>query len=563
MGIRLRNELKKGERKQMKKLAYLAVSMAFLSGCAQSSGQATNESLVSNAQGGAEQTLHLSVASELPTIDPALSQDTISFTALNQVMEGLYRLDTEENPIPALAEGEPEISEDRLTYHFTLKPDLKWSNGEALTAADFEYGWKRIVDPKTAANYSFVMTDIKNADAILAGEAEVGELGIKALNDLELEITLEKPVENFLKLITKPTFSPQKESFVTAEGSEFGTNSDAALYNGPFILKDWDGTGLSWTYEKNDDYWDQENVALTTVTNQVIKETSTGLNLYNNGEVDSITLTGEFAQQYNQDPEFMAPLTAKSIYLELDHVNNPALKNKNLRTALAVAVSREELTESIIANGSKPIGGLVTSGLVEDPTTGEDFRTASGSYLDYQPEKATQLWKTAQKELGISTVDLQLVADDDEVTKKVSQYLQNTIEKNLPGVKITIKSVPFKNRIELGDNGDFDLLLSGWGADTNDTNNFLSLFLSDSVFNGGKYTNEKYDALVDASMGEDRGNAEKKWTNDLAAEKILLEDAGIIPLYQQAQAMLLRSSVKNYHMSQINSVNLKYVSIEE
>ena len=546
----------------MKKATFFAAALFILGGC--TAGEANGEDSVSGAgETNSEQRLHLSVKSELPTIDPALSQDTISFTALNQVMEGLYRLDTQENPIPALAEGEPKISEDQLTYTFTLKPELKWSDGSELTAHDFEFGWKRIVDPATAANYSFVMTDIKNASTILAGEAEVDSLGIEALSDSELEITLEKPVENFLKLITKPTFSPQKETFVTAEGSGFGTSSDSALYNGPFVLKDWDGTGLSWTYEKNNQYWDQENVALTTVTNQVIKETSTGLNLYNNGQIDLVTLTGEFAQQYNQDPEFMAPLTAKSVYLELDHVNNPALKNKSLREALASAISREELTESIIANGSKPIGGLVTSGLVEDPQTGEDFRETAGSYLDYDPETAAQLWETAQQELGVSTVELQLVADDDEVTKKVSQYLQNTIEENLAGVKITIKSVPFKNRIELGDNGDFDLLLSGWGADTNDTNNFLSLFLSGSVFNGGKYSNEDYDALVEASMGEDSGDPAKKWANDLAAEKILLEDAGIIPLYQQAQAMLLRSSVKNYHMSQINSVNLKYVSIEE
>ena len=548
----------------MKQLIYFAVGMMVISGCGQSPTQATNEKSVLNTTGKnkMEQTLNLSIASELPTIDPALSQDTISFTALNQVMEGLYRLDTNEKPVPALVEGEPEVSEDRLTYKFTLKPNLKWSNGEALTAADFEYGWKRIVNPKTAANYSFVMVDIKNAEAILAGEKKVDDLGIEAVNDLELKITLEKPVENFLKLITKPTFSPQKESFVTAQGSKFGTSSEAALYNGPFVLKEWDGADLSWTYEKNDHYWDKENVALTKVTNQVIKETSTGLNLYNNGEIDSIALTGEFAQQYNQDPEFMAPLMAKSVYLELDHTNNPALKNKNLRKALALALSREELTESIIANGSKALGGLVTSGLVENPETGEDFRKSASNYLEYEPEKASQLWSLAQKELDLTNINLQLVADDDEVTKKVSQYLQNKIEKNLPGVSITIKSVPFKNRIELGDNGDFDLLLSGWGADTNDSNNFLNLFLSDSVFNGGKYSNKEYDKLVQASLREDSSNPGKKWKNNLAAEKILLDDVAIIPLYQQAQAMLLRNNVHNYHLSQINSVNLKYVSIE-
>ena len=137
--------------------------------------------------------LHLSVPAELPTMDPALVQDAISFTAINQVMEGLYRLDKEEKPVPALSDGDATISADGLTYTFKLKPNLKWSNGTALTAKDFEFGWKRVVNPKTAANYAFVMKPVKNAAAIMNGTAPVDSLGIKALDDLTLEVQLEKP----------------------------------------------------------------------------------------------------------------------------------------------------------------------------------------------------------------------------------------------------------------------------------------------------------------------------------------------------------------------------------
>ncbi|MGX7419955.1 peptide ABC transporter substrate-binding protein [Carnobacterium gallinarum] len=549
--------------KKLVKVAFLSIlSLAVLTACGgANSAESSSSSSENKGHGKNEQVLNLSIAAELPTVDPALVQDGISFTALNQVMEGLYRLDKKGNPIPALADGEATVSSDGLTYTFKLKPDLVWSNKAELTAADFEYGWKRVVNPKTAANYAFVMKDIKNAQAIMDGTATVDTLGIKAIDKLTLEVTLEKPVENFLASITRGTFFPQNEAFVTKEGEKFGTNSERAIYNGPFVLTDWDGTGLSWNYEKNPNYWDEKNVALTKVTNQVIKETSTGINLYQDDTIDLVRLTGEYAKQFIDDPEFKAPTEARSVYLELDHVNHPALKNEKLREAIALTINRKDLVTEIIANGSTALGGLVTKDLAKNSETGEDFRKASGSYLDYDLKKAKTLWSEAKKELGIEKTEIELVTDDDETSKKVSQFIQSSIEEELDGVKIKIKNVPFKNRIELGDTGQFGLLLSGWGADANDPDAFLNLFLSGSVFNGGKYTNAKYDALIQAATGTDSGDPAKKWQNDLAAEKILMDDVGIIPLYQKADSILVKSHVKDYIQYQIGSPNLKYVSL--
>lgn len=550
----------------MKKLVFIVflsvLSVAVLTGCDGASSASSQSSSNSPSQDSGNQVLNLSVAAELPTVDPALVQDAISFTALNQVMEGLYRLDKNGKPVPALTDGEAVISSDGLTYTFKLKPDLVWSNGAELTAADFEYGWKRVVNPKTAANYAFIMKEIKNAQAIMDGKASLDTLGVKAIDKTTLEVTLEKPVENFLTDITRGTFFPQNEAFVTKEGDKFGTNSERAIYNGPFVLKDWDGTGLSWNYEKNPTYWDKENVALSKVTNQVIKETSTGINLYQNDTIDLVRLTGEYAKQFIDDPEFKAPTEARSIYLELDHVNHPALKNEKMREAIALTLNRKDLVTEIIANGSTALGGLVTKDLAENSQTKEDFRKASGSYLDYDLKKAKSLWNEAKKELNIDSTEIELVTDDDETSKKVSQFIQSSIEEELDGVKIKIKNVPFKNRIELGDTGQFGLLLSGWGADSNDPDAFLNLFLSDSVFNGGKYNNPKYDELVQAATGVDSGDSAKKWQDDLAAEKILMEDVGIIPLYQKADSILVKSHVKDYVQYQIGSPNLKYVSLK-
>lgn len=549
---------------KMKKMVFVVflsiLSITMLTACG---GNDKDNSQSSSSADEKLEVLNLSVPAELPTVDPALVQDAISFNALNQVMEGLYRLDQKGNPIPAAADGEAEVSEDGLTYTFKLKPNLVWSNGDAVTAADFEFGWKRVVDPKTAANYAFIMKDVKNAQKIMDGTVASEELGIKAMDELTLEVKVEKPTENFLTTITRGTFFPQNEKFVKKEGEQFGTNSERAIYNGPFVLTEWDGTGLSWNYEKNPSYWDKKNVSLDKVTNQVIKEATTGINLYENDTIDLVRLTGEQAKQYIDNPEFKAPLEARSVYLELNQIDHPALKNQKVREAIALTINREDLVKMIIANGSEALGGLVTNDLAKNTETKEDFRKASGSYLDYDAKKAKALWNEAQKELGSSTAEIELVTDDDETSKKVSQFIQSSIEAELEGIKVKIRNVPFKNRIELGDTGQFGLLLSGWGADSNDPDAFLNLFLSDSVFNGGKYKNQEYDKLVIAATGEDSSDPKKKWADDLAAEKLLMQDVGIVPLYQKADSMLLKSKVKDYIQYQIGSPNLKYVSIQE
>lgn len=542
--------------KRIQKLVFLSAFLV-LAGCQQDNQEASDTS--SSNQETTE--LHLSVPAELPTMDPALVQDAISFTAINQVMEGLYRLDKEEKPVPALSDGDATISADGLTYTFKLKPNLKWSNGTALTAKDFEFGWKRVVNPKTAANYAFVMKPVKNAAAIMNGTAPVDSLGIKALDDSTLEVQLEKPTANFLSGITRGTFFPQNEDFVTKQGEKFGTDSEHTLYNGPFTLSEWDGTGLSWTYNKNPDYWDQKNVALAKITNEVTKETATGINLYQDDKLDLVRLTGEYAKQYLADPEFIAPLTARSVYLEINQTNIPALKNEKIREALALTINRNELVNEIISNGSEALDGLVTKNLAKNPKTGEDFRKESGEYLTYNKKKAKQLWAEAKKETGIKEVEIELVTDDDETSKKVSQFIQSSVENELDGVKIKLKNVPFKNRIELGDSGQFGLLLSGWGADENDPDAFLNLFLSDSVFNGGKYANPKYDEAVKTAVTT--ANEEEKYQADLTAEKIILEDAGIIPLYQKADSMLVKNYVKDYIQYQIGSPNYKYITIDK
>lgn len=178
--------------------------------------EGTSEGDTATSEEGAPdevQELHITENQEPPDLDSAKSTDSVSFTILNNVNEGLMRLDENNEPVPGMAEGEPEVSEDGLTYTFKLR-DANWSDGTPVTAHDFEYAWKRALDPETASQYAFILYYIKNAEAYNAGEAEADDVGVKALDDKTLEVELERPVPYFLSLTAFATYLPQKQEFV-------------------------------------------------------------------------------------------------------------------------------------------------------------------------------------------------------------------------------------------------------------------------------------------------------------------------------------------------------------
>ncbi|MFY7868801.1 MAG: peptide ABC transporter substrate-binding protein, partial [Exiguobacterium sp.] len=186
-----------------------------------------------------EKVLRLTDTSDITTADPALATDAVAFNLIANTMEGLYRLDKDGNAVPALAEGEPEVNEDGTVYTFTLR-DAEWSNGEPVTANDFVYAWQRAVDPATGSQYAYIMNTIKNAEAINTGDTPKEELGVKAIDEKTLEVTLERPDPSFLSLTSFGTFTPINEAFATEKGKDFTTGPENLLYNGPFTWTKWD-----------------------------------------------------------------------------------------------------------------------------------------------------------------------------------------------------------------------------------------------------------------------------------------------------------------------------------
>lgn len=255
-----------------------------------SSSDTSSEETDEGSEGGeatGEQVFNMIETAEIPTGDPSLATDAASFIVFGQTMEGLYVLDENDTPVPAIADGEPEISEDGKVYTFKLREDAEWSNGDPVTANDFVYSWQRAVNPETGSEYAYMFSGIiENATEIMNGDKDPEELKAEAIDDYTLEVTLEQPVEYLDSLLAFGTYLPLNEAFVEEQGDSFGTNSDTMLANGPFVLTEWDGSGLTWKYVRNDHYYDKENVALDEVNVQVAKEPSTAVNLFETGEAD-------------------------------------------------------------------------------------------------------------------------------------------------------------------------------------------------------------------------------------------------------------------------------------
>ena len=485
------------------------------------------------------------VDQEMSSLDSALATDTYSITALNNVMEGLYRLSSDNELELAGASEQPVISKDGLTYTITLNKEAKWSNGDPVTANDYVYSWRKAVDTKTASEYAYLFAPIKNASDITAGKLSSDQLGIEAINEYELKISLDEPTPYFTSLLAFTTFFPQNEKFVNKTGDEYAKTSEQLLYNGPFVLADFDGAGTdtTWTYLKNEDYWDKSEVKLDKIDNQVVKESSTSVNLFESGEVDDILLTGELAKQYKDNPAFLSLEKAGTTYLSYNQTKKE-YQNENTRKAISLVLDRDSIVNQILSDGSVAPKGLVPSDMSFSPEKHEDFAKEAGDLVKTDIDEAKQAWSKAKSELGISTLNVNLLAYDTDSIKKVSEYIQNTLEENLEGMKVNVSIVPVSVAIERGKNTDFDLFLFGWTADYPDPSTFLDLFSSDSPHNYGKYSNSEYDELITKASSEDANNLEKRWNDYIEAEKILMNTYGNAPVIQKAEARLRNTKLK-------------------
>ncbi|MGG0421288.1 peptide ABC transporter substrate-binding protein [Bacillus tropicus] len=545
------------KKKKMKKLTavvapVLAMSMA-LTACSTSGGDkktSTNSSSGGDSKSeeklAAKQVFNKTENQEIPTMDTSKSTDTLGSQILGNTMEGLYRLDKENKPIPAAAESSTK-SEDGKKYTFKLRKDAKWPNGDPVTAKDFVFAWQRLLDPKTAAEYAFIAFPIKNAEAVNKGEKPVTELGVKAVDDLTLEVELEQAVPYFLNLVAFPSYYPLNEKFVKEKGDKYGLESDTTVYNGPFVLTDWKHE-QGWKLKKNDQYWDKKTVKLDEINYSVVKEPATNVNLYDSGQIDFSLLTGEFVDKYrNNKEEYGVYNEPSTFFIRLNQKRggqDTPLKSKKLREAIALSIDKKNLTNVILNDGSKPADYLVPKGLAAGPD-GKDFQETFKNGVKPDAKKAAAAWEEAKKELGKDQVTIEFLNYDTGNAKKVGEYVKDQIEKNLKGVTVNIKLQPFKQKLKLESDQDYDISYGGWSPDYADPMTYLDMFESKHSHNQMSFSDQKYDEIIKKAGGELMSDAKKRWEELGKAEKLLLEeDVALVPLYQSARSYVMKPHVK-------------------
>ena len=549
-------------------LGMVLLSGLFLAACGGNSDSTDGSgSSAGGESSGGKQVFNKMVLQEMPSADLSLATDTISFSALNNIYEGLYRLDAENQPQPAGAAELAKVSDDGLVYTLKLREDAKWSNGDPLTAKDYVYGWQRTVNPATASQYAYLFAPVVGATDIMENGADVSTLGIKAVSDYELEITLDVATPYFDYLLAFPSFFPQHQATVEEFGDDFAQTSENAVYNGPFVLADFNGPGVDteWSYQKNPDYWDVDNVQLDTVNVSVVKESSTGLNLFNDGQIDDATLTGELAQQNAGEEAYTVDKMSRTSYIEMNQrAEDSPWRNANLRKALSYAIDREMMVQQVLGDGSVASTSLIPAEMSFNPESGKDFIEESESNLEYDVDKAKEYWEKAKQELGIDSLSFSLMADDTDSTKVVAQYLQGAWENALDDVKVSLTIVPFSVRIDRSNKGDFEVVLGGWGADYADPSSFTDLFVTDNTYNRGRWSNTEFDKLVQAAATTNANNPTERWQNLLDAEKVIVDDMGVIPVYQRAEGHLRATKVKNLIVHGAGATyDYKWVTIEE
>lgn len=513
-----------------------------------------------NGGGGGGNTLNTYIEGDIPDLNSTATTDTYSFSILANINEGLYRLDENEEPVPGMAE-DVEISDEQLTYTFTLRDGIQWSNGDPVTAENFRYAWLRAMNPDTAGQYAYIISDFVEGGAdFAAGDAGEDAVGIQAPDDKTLEVTLANPAPFFLGLTAFPTYFPLNQSFVEEQGEDFGLSPDSLLFNGPYTLTEFNSSeGVMM--EKNPDYWDADNVGIDTVDLRVIKDSDTALNLYESGELDTVGLSAEQTDAYRDSPDFVEIPEFSSFYTILN-TENEVISNINIRRALQLGFDRQAYVDTVLNNASIPAGGVVPEGIAGPGD--QTFREFAGNEPigPFDAEQARQFWQQGVEELGQEPT-LELLASDNSTGRDTATFLQSQYQENL-GATVEINIQPFDSALELEQNGEFQIgSATGWGADYDDAMTYLDLWTSESDFNYVAFENEEYDQLIADAKTE--ADEEARAEMMVEAERILLEEGAVLaPNYYRVRVGLDKPYLQNVVRHPYGAeLDFKYWRIEQ
>ena len=496
----------------------------------------------------AEKVLYLNNGQEPTSFDPPIGFDSVSWSALNNLMEGLTRLGQDHEPEAAIAE-KWDISEDGKVYTFHIREDAKWSNGDPVTAGDFEFAWKRLLNPDTGSSAAFLGYFIEGGEAYNNGEGSADDVKVKAVDDKTFEVTLVSPQAYFLSVITNPAFFPINEKVAT-ENPKWFAEAESFVGNGPFNLTEWEHDS-HFVMEKNDQYWDAETVKLDKIHWAIIDDTNTEYQMYQSGELDVSDVPSELSEQLLGEAKVE---DQAGDYFYRFNVNMEPFQNLNIRKAFAMAVDQQQMVDFVTKNGEKPAYGFVSYGFA-DPS-GKDFREVSGDLVKTNAEEAKALLEKGMEEEGYDKLpEVTLTYSTDDTHKKIAEALQQMFKENL-GVEVKLANMEWNVFAEEQKALKFQLSRSSFLADYADPINFLENFQTGHSMNRTGWSNEKYDQLIKDAKNE--ADEAKRFELMYEAEKILFEEMPIIPIHFYNQVYLYNDAVSGIVRHPVGYMELKW-----
>lgn len=503
---------------------------------------------------GGEKVLRLNNDVEPTSFNPSIGFDAVSWDPLNNLMEGLTRLDQESQPAPGAAE-EWDISDDKLTYTFHLREDANWSNGDPVTAEDFVYAWKYMLDPETASSAAFLAYFIEGAEEYNAGEGSADDVAINAIDEKTLEVVLTAPTGFFLDLLTNPTFFPINHK-VAAENENWHAEADSFVANGPFKLESWEHDN-EMIFAKNEHYWDADTVKLDKVHFAMVNDENTQYQMFQSGELDTAYIPPELSDELIEgDNVYIGDYGGLEFYRF--NVTKEPFDNKKIRQAFSYAIDRESIAEYVVKNKVEPAFGYVSPGFTSP--TGEDFRDVNGDLVALDPEKAKQLLEEGMEEEGYDELpEVVLSYNTTDSNKAVAESIQDMLKENL-GVEVKLENQEWNVYAEAQQNLELQFSRSSFINDYYDPVNFLESFVTDSYMNRTGWSNAEYDELIE--KGKSEPDEEKRWEALYEAEKLLAEEAIATPIRFYNTVVLEAEGVSGILRHPVGYFDLKYADIE-
>ncbi|WP_371361973.1 Oligopeptide-binding protein OppA [Sporomusa rhizae] len=505
----------------------------------------------------ATKSLRFSIGAEPETLDPRKSTGVPESTAQAQLYEGLAALDSKETPIPATAERW-EISPDGLNYKFYIRQNAKWSNGDPVTAHDFEYAWKEVLRPEFASKYALQLYYLKNGEAYNKGKATADQVGVKALDDKTLEVTLEAPTAYFLALTTFHTYYPVNKKIVSTN-EKWAADPKTIIGNGPFKVSNWVHQS-KLELVKNEHYWDIAKVKTDKVDLILTDNATTALSMFENGQLDFIDTpappTSEVPRLAKENKLQVFPYLGTYYYAFNNSV--APTNNAKVRKALSLAIDREAIVKNVTKTEEVAAAAWIPPGL-PDATAGEDFRKVGGDLVKYDVAEAKKLLAEAGYPDGKGFPDLTLTYNTDDRHKAIAEAIQEMWKKNL-GINVALTNQEWKVFINNRSQGNYQIARHGWIGDYPDAMTFSDLFIIGSGNNNIQYKNPEYDQLVKLAQSTGDQTVRMKAMHD--AEKMLMEDAALAPIYYYTRPAVVKQNVKGYVRSITGLTYLKEAYVE-